>query len=280
MKLTTITTLFLLPFFAAAQKAAPLTVSLTPKDSVFFTITEGGEKILQHHVKPKQTLFSMGKFYGMSLEEIYTYNPVFRTSPDLAIGQTVLVPIPNAAIMRYKTKELDPKKSAKLYYQVKSGETLFNLCKRQFRMPVDTIVKRNKLSGTTITVGQIIHMGWISTSGILAADRGGKVVPSSSLKTDFDKAAKKSKAKTASGTALWQKDSNEKMDLYVLHRSAKIGSTMLVTNAANNKTVYAKVSGRMPTSSEKNTEIILSPAAAKAIKALDARFLVNIKFVE
>ena len=48
----------------------------------------------------------------------------------------------------------------------------------------------------------------------------------------------------------------------------------------NGKIVYAKVIGRVPTSSEKNTEIVLSPAAAKAVHALDARFLVNIKFIE
>lgn len=280
MKLNFLTTLILLPLFAAAQKTTPLTVGLTTKDSVFFTINSDGEKILQHVVKPKQTLFSMGKFYGIGLEELYNYNPEFRTSPDLSIGQIVKIPIPNAAISRYKGDGFDAKKSAKLFYTVKSGETLFNLCKRQFRMPVDSIIKRNKLASTTITVGQILHMGWISTDGIKAADRGGKVAEPSSLKGDFEKNAKKLKVKTASGTALWQKDANEKGDFYVLHRTAKIGTSMHVTNAANGKIVYAKVIGRVPTSSEKNTEIVLSPAAAKAVNALDARFLVNIKYVE
>ncbi len=280
MRINSLTALFLFPTLLLAQKSAPLTVGLTAKDSVFFTITSTGEKLIQHTVRPKQTLFSMAKFYGMSLEEIYSYNPALRTSPDLAIGQVVQIPIPNAAISRYKSKDFDPKKNAKLFYTVKSGETLFNLCKRQFRMPIDTIVKRNGLSGQTIQVGQIIHMGWMSTSGISVADRGErKVATNDALKDQFDAAAKKGKLKTASGAALWQKDANEAADLYALHATAKIGSIMQVTNAASKKTIHVKVIGRMPKAYEDNTEILISPAAAKAIKALDARFIVNIKFV-
>jgi LysM repeat protein len=275
-----LTTLTLFSTLLFAQKPAALTVSLTSKDTVFFTIDDKSEKIIQHVVKPKQTLFSMAKFYGMSLEELYKYNPDFQTNPSLAIGQIVNVPLPNLSIERYKKKGFDAKTHVQLMYRVKQGETLFNLCKREFHMPVDSIVKRNKLTSNSLQIGQLLVMGWISTNGISAADRGGKPIAVESLKGQFEEKKKKIKPVSESGTAYFQKDSNEKGDLYVLHRSAKIGSTMLVKNAANGKTTYAKVIGRVPESYEKNTEIIVSPATAKAVKALDARFLVQITYFE
>ena len=191
-----------------------------------------------------------------------------------------LPPLPNTAILRYKTKGFDSKKYAPLVYRVRPKETLFNLCKRQFKMSVDSIVKRNRLKTTDLHIGQLILMGWISTDGIRADDRGGKPSPDSSLKTEFEKSKKSGKATSGHGTAFFQKDSNEKGDLYVLHRTAKIGSIMQIMNAATNKTVHAKVIGRIPDSYEANTEIIVSPAAAKAVKAMDSRFLVQIKFFE
>ncbi len=268
---------------ATSQKAKSQTPTpyLTSKDTVVFTIDEAGEKIVEHTVRAKQTLFSTARFYGLSLEELYEYNPEFREDPSLKIGHVIRIPMPNSAILRYKKADTKIKNYAPLVYRVRAGETLFNLCKRQFRMPVDSVKQRNRLKTNDLKVGQKLHMGWLSVDGIKAEERAAKKTPTAkTLKDMFEKETKGKKTKFGQGTAFWQKDSNERGDLYALHRTAKIGSILFVVNSANNKSGHAKVIGRIPDSYEKNTEIILSPAAAKAIGAMDARFLVQLKFLE
>ena len=50
------------------------------------------EKIFEHHISSKQTLYSLSKFYGLSLSEVYYYNPEFQGSYSIKTVLPVLVP--------------------------------------------------------------------------------------------------------------------------------------------------------------------------------------------
>lgn len=190
--------------------------------------------------------------------------------------------MPNAAIKRYKTKNFDPKTHAPIYYVVQHGETLFGIAKRNFEMPVDTILKRNNLSSPKIRPGQLLFMGWMGTEGIKPEWRGNKPpVANDALRDEFEKERTKNSNKLteAQGVCFWQKDAQyQGGDLYALHRLAAIGSIIAVTNGMTQRTVYAKVIGRIPAGVERGAEVILSPAAAKKIGAVDPRFFVKIKY--
>lgn len=252
---------------------------LTHKDSVLLTV-EGERKFIYHLVKPKQTLFSVAKFYGLGLDELYDLHPEFRTDPVLRVGSLVKISIPNRAIRRYKGKNFAIDRFAPIYYVVQPGDNLFQICKRHFGMPVDTIMKRNQLKNESIQPGQMILMGWLSLDGVRAEWRTSSApTTGSAYQLRYDENKKNRRERLSQGVCFWQRNNNEKGDLYALHREAEIGSVMAVTNPMSRRTVYAKVIGRIPVGYESNIEVVLSPAAARQIGARDPRFFVKVRFL-
>lgn len=253
---------------------------LTSKDSLFLLVS-GGKKIVLHPVKAKQTMFSISRYYSISLEELYEHNPQFRTDPTLRAGMRIKIPLPNLAIKRYKTKKFAASKNTPIYYRVQEGDNLYQICKRHFDMPVDTVVKRNNLKGSAIRPGQLLLVAWMGTEGVLPAWRPARQsTESEALKAKYEEAKLKRREVDSQGVCFWQKDSKEKGDLYALHREAAIGTPICVINPMGGRSVYAKVIGRIPEGYERNIEVVLSPEAARSLGARDPRFFVRVKFLK
>jgi LysM repeat protein len=251
---------------------------LTSRDSLLLKVEEGKKYVL-HPVKPKQTLFSIARYYNLSLEDLIEFNPTFRTDPSLRTGTRVKIPIPNKAICRYKGKAFKPAEYTSIYYVVQSGDNLYQISKRYFGMPVDSVAKRNRLKNNLIKPGQRLHVGWMGIEGIHSDWRVVKPVTESSvLQERFAQDKKGRKEIDTQGVCFWQKGSKEKGDLYALHRDAAIGTIISVNNPMSHRTVYAKVIARIPDGYERNIEVILSPEAARKIGALDPKFFVKVKY--
>lgn len=265
---------------STSKGASPAGGLLSPIDTILLTV-QGDVKKIHHYVKPKQTLFSVARFYGLSLEELYELHPEFQTDPVLKAGTFIDIPIPNRAIRRYKGKDFIPSGFIPICYVVQPGDNLFQISKRYFRMPVDTIMKRNRLKSENIQPGQLIHMGWLGIDGVRSEWRT-SIAPTSAgtYKARYEQEKANRKEVQSQGVCFWQRDSNEKGDLYALHREAAIGTTMGVTNPMSRKTVYARVIGRIPAGYESNIEVVLSPAAARQIGARDPRFFVKVRFLK
>lgn len=275
--------LLLLPVMSAAQNGeaketvAPL---LTSKDTLFLTVANG-KKLIHHPVKAKQTLYSIGKYYSLSLEELYEHNPGFRTDPTLQLGSRVKIPVPNLAIKRYKTKKFVASKNVPIFYKVQEGDNLYQICKRHFDMPVDSVAKRNNLKNSNIRPGQLLLIAWMGTEGVLPEWRPVRqYTQSDALKGKYEEAKTKRKEIESQGVCFWQKDSKEKGDLYALHREAAIGTPICVTNPMGGRVVYAKVIGRIPEGYRRNIEVVLSPEAVRKIGARDPEFFVKVKFLK
>jgi LysM repeat protein len=252
---------------------------LSPKDTLLLTVVEG-KKFIQHPVKAKQTLFSLGRYYGLGLAEIYDHNPTFRNDPTLNIGTLIKIPVPNRAIKRYKTSGFVSSKNVPIWYVVKDGDNLYQICQRYFDMPVDSIKVRNKMKDNQIKPGQRIHMGWLGIEGIPEEWRPVRsYTRADAMKARYEDEKKRGKEQYAQGICFWQKNSKEKGDLYALHREAPIGSTIQVTNPMFNRVVHAKVIGRIPVGYDQKITLILSPEAAKVLRAKDERFFVKIRFL-
>lgn len=255
---------------------------LTPKDTIFLSINTYGEKIFEHRMESKQTLFSLGKFYGLSLEELYWYNPEVRDG-NIAVGQVIYIPLPNRAILRYRPKNYDPFKYVPIYYIVKRGDTMFGITKRHFRMEISEIMQRNQLTSETLKVGQLLHMGWMKIEAIPAEWQGDTENPllkkSNALGRIYEREQGKKKEIEHQGVAFWQKESKENSDFYALHRHARINSIIRVTNPMSRVTVYVKVIGEIPDTAYGNdVVVVLSPIAAKALEARDPRFFVRVNY--
>lgn len=276
--------LFLLVFTVQKGQSAiaDTTKYLTAKDTIFITLNENtSEKIFEHKISKGQTLYSLARFYGLNEEELYPYNPNLKSNV-VGIGQLVRIPIPNAAIKRFKGDNFKRWKYVPVVFKVKKGDNLYKIAKTLFRMPVDSVVKWNNLPNQTIAPGQNLHVGWMSLDGVsdtIRTIRKSVVdVKKKQLEANF---TKQSKSVEQKGAAFWQKNGNAHTDYYCLHRSAKIGSTIAITNGMNFKTVYAKVIGKIPENAHGNeVVIIVAPSVAKQLAAKDEKFFVKIKYVE
>ena len=82
------------------------------------------------------------------------------------------------------------------------------------------------------------------------------------------------------GLAIWNKELNVK-GIFVLNNNAKLYTYMELYNPLVNKKVVAKVIGRIPENTyPDNVKVILSPEAAKALRAIDQRFFVRYKYLK
>ena len=255
---------------------------LTAKDTIFLSIGAFEEKFFEHFMAPKQTLYSLAQFYGLSVEELYYFNPGLKDQT-VKIGMPIRVPIPNAAIKRYMESGFRPNENVPVFYVVKKGDTLFRIAKVYFRMPIELVMARNNLADYSLKEGQQLHVGWISVFGVpdsLRQHAGGPLARrNAALRKIYQYESVNKRQYDSQGVAVWQKESKEDSDLYGLHSYAPKNSIIEVLNPMNNRTVYVKVIGKIPlTAYRDEVTVILSPLAAKLLGAIDPRFFVKIKY--
>lgn len=126
----------LLLFAAGAQGRASEPVAERSGSVVYVN----GAKYYIHTVQPGQTLYSLGKLYGVSEGAILERNP--SLSAGLKAGQSIKIPVvePNGAA----AGTLSSKKMRKTFdmHQVRRGETLYGISKR-YAISVETILEDN-----------------------------------------------------------------------------------------------------------------------------------------
>ena len=92
-------------------------------------------KYIEYTVKKGDNLYSIGRQYGISQDEIMKYNGL--TSNLLSIGQILRIPITDNTSS----------------YIVKSGDNLYSIA-RKFNTTVDSIKQKNNLTSNTLQIGQ------------------------------------------------------------------------------------------------------------------------------
>lgn len=275
--------LLILPFFCATARGAITGDSLhylVPGDTVFLMSNDYGDKYLLHQMEPKQTLYSLAKFYGLTVGGLYYYNPELRNN-SIRVGQVIRVPIPNRAIRRYQGEEFNPMEYVPVFYRVKRGDTMYRIAKTYFRMPIEELAARNRLAETGLKTGQLLHVGWMNIHGIPEETRSGTGGPTAQRNQAMKEkylAECRGREYEESGVAHWV-NGNETAGLYALHRNAKQNAIISVTNPWNNRTIYVKVIGNMSNRAyEDNIKVVLSPMAARLLGAVDPRFFVKVTY--
>jgi LysM repeat protein len=277
--------LFLFAFFLSVPLYAfpGDTISyLQPGDTIFLNIGNFGEKYFVHEIAPKQTLYSLSRFYGLSVGELQYFNPELNPSA-VRIGTPIRVPIPNRAIKRYKTNGFVESEHVPIYYVVKRGDTMFRIAKYHFKMPVQELMERNQMLDHTLSTGQMLHVGWLSIHGIPDSLRnevsGPLAKKNKALKKKYLSSLGGKKEWDQQGVAAWKTESKQRSDFYALHRTAPINSMISVYNPMSRQTAYVKVVGRIPDTAYKDdVVVVLSPLAAQFLGAIDPRFFVRVKY--
>jgi len=255
---------------------------LLSTDTVILTINDAKQKIITHTIAKQQTLYKISHFYGVSIAKILALNPT-KTESTLSIGDELIIPLPNRAIRRFRSKTFKPENYLPIYYRVKKGDTVYGIAKRSFRMPVDTLNARNDIKNG-ISPNQLLHVGWISLTGI--AKTKGNPRPTHALagkvyleKQQFLEKANGKRIRNQRGAAYWKKTTSKSTKLYALHNYAPIGSTIEVINPMSKMTLYVKVIGKINHRvTPSGTKVVLSPAAASYLGALNTKFYTEIRY--
>lgn len=256
---------------------------LTPKDTVFLSADDFGNKIFEHTMEKGQTFFSLARFYGLKLEALYAFNPEVEHDGNFEPGQRIKIPIPDSAIVKSPKDAWPRTKFAPVFYVVKHGDTFYRIAKNYFQIPLDSLKKLNRLEKTVLFTGQRLQVGWLSLDGIPESLQLINANPMSAkmleLKLRYDAAKVSKKEQFHNGAAYWQREKKGNNDYYALHRFAPVGSVIEITNPIKKKTVYAKVLA--PISDRAYGDdivVVLSPSLAKLLDAKDAKFFVEVRY--
>lgn len=255
---------------------------LTPQDTIFLSTDSEGQKYFIHIMEPKQTLYSLSRFYGLTLDELYYYNPE-NEGGRYGTGSRIKIPIPNRSIIRFQPKDYTPALYVPLYYTVKRGETMYHIAQRLFKLPIDTVMDRNNLIDPILSVGHKLRIGWVSINGVPNNHRQFKGHPlwrkSNVYRMKYQTAKRKKKEYRRKGAAVYITGTKSTSDLLVMHRYAKVGSFIQITNPMKKRTVYAKVIAKTPATYGPNIEVVVSPRVGKMLGARDKKFYVKTRYL-
>jgi LysM repeat protein len=246
-----------------------------------------------HRVAEKETLFSISRMYGVTIDELKTWNNL--TDSNLALGQELIVnkkgPVPVA---------VEPIKSKSTVHTVAMGETLFSIS-RQYNLTVEQLKKWNNLSGNTLDIGQTLYV----TQPIYGQDEKTQQVttitispeqqtttptaatqvqpvtvqPVTSSTIRISESVRGSDEVVESGLAELIEGTEGNRKYLALHRSAPVGTILKIRNQMNNREVFVRVIGKLPDTALTNKLVIkISKSAYDRLGAIDPRFLVEVTY--
>lgn len=110
---------------------------------------------ITHEVVAKETMFSISKKYGVTIDEIKQWNNL----PDnaLSVGQQLVIRKSGASPQVAATKSVQSAQSQKGFHAVAEQETMFSIAK-QYGITVDQLKDWNNLEGTELKIGQILSV--------------------------------------------------------------------------------------------------------------------------
>ncbi|WMN11698.1 LysM peptidoglycan-binding domain-containing protein [Marivirga salinae] len=156
-------------------------VNATAVDSVGIKVVDG-KKYIIHKLEPKETLYSLGKRYHVSVAEIQEVNPKEKDGYSIdQIGRELLIP--------YKEEEfastVTTSQSNGKQHTVKAGETIYSISKK-YDVSQDDLMKWNNLQSTSLSIGQEL---WVSNPATYSAKK--KQVKKSKKAENREKTEKK-----------------------------------------------------------------------------------------
>ena len=272
-------------------------------DSINFRIdvNRNNQYIYTHELKENETLYSISKFFRTAYQDIIQLNEL-NDVRDLDRGTALKIPIDPTNII---TTVKAPAGSIPVYYIVKRKETLFKISHVYFPQPIQNLINRNDISSFSLRDGQALIVGWWST-GLKTSDplvhleNGEKtdypdqqVKPDSipeirtiegSIWTTEDESIPPADTlitRKVKGIAYWDKKGSDFENLFVMHNSAKENSFIRLRNPLTGRQVVAKVIMQIPSDVyTTDIDIVITPAVAQQLGALDSRFRIEMDYYE
>ncbi|WP_114784062.1 LysM peptidoglycan-binding domain-containing protein [Botryobacter ruber] len=145
------------PASVPAQAAAPAVASsaaeaVAPVAPAVKTAPAAQEGHATHVVAPGETLYQISKKYGVTLDELRSWNNLEGNS--ISIGQELHVQAPASQPEAEATPEVQPAAGTRtLYHTVETGESMYQIS-RKYGVTIKDIMEWNKKSDFNVAIGE------------------------------------------------------------------------------------------------------------------------------
>ncbi len=274
--------------------------------SPIFTTVIADTAYLLHTVNANEKIYDITKKYGITLLDLYDFNP---SKVEKYISADEIVKIPVAKII-LKSKDVDSLKHNYLpiYHTVQAKESLASL-KRLYNVPMSTLRNWNNLNNDTLKINSTLIVAWLikTKNNILSAPSATYIplvvnapelpvtsappalkenivsnknaIMDKSLREFYLTQLASGNEITDAGIGKWFDIASASTDL-CMHATAPVGTIVKFKNVMNDRVVYLRVIGNLPSSGENSGVIIrISAATAKQVTILDKKFRCEVSYV-
>lgn len=281
----TITFIFLigLPFFSIAKTPQKDSLNVEIINNLVYTL---------HVVEPGQTLYSLLNKYNCNISEVASVNPSLKSNVTIKIGETLKFPMikngKQVSAWAYKNslkksetskdnlntttpapKSEVPKSNVK-FHLIKPGDTIFSISKL-YDLDISYLVEANNINDNKIRIGDKLIIDKVDLEKIVLALKK-KESPALEIETVGLKMHE-------TGVAEVINTSNRTNKYLALHRTAKVGSIIKVTNEATGVSITARVIGNLNEKGpDENIMLKLSPFAFYKLRPRDSRLRATIEY--
>lgn len=252
---------------------------------------ENNKTFLLFKVGPKQSLFSILKRYNLSLSEFKSANADIQIP--VKTGEIVYIPLhyleeSNPAPKIVEEKAPESPKEAEIHI-VAPKQGLLSVA-NMHKVTMAELRKWNNLTSDRLQEGQRLIVSdpagsassiAVDKSNLLPAKTATPAAPTSTetvVAPAKEKGPEDIKKKIETGIAELIDVPDNSGKFLALHRTAPIGTLVLVKNLTNNQSIWVKVIGRLPNGDSK-VIIKLSPKAFEKLNAVDKRVRAEISYL-
>ncbi len=236
---------------AAPVKAVPAASNRT------FTVNSKGEKL--HTVEAKQTLYSISRMHGVSVEDLKAWNKLWDNNIEigaqLIVGKGATPTSTKPVYVPEADDEVSSKTETVAVETAKKPATTAEKASTPTAEPATTTAPVTATETTTVIKENEVE------EGVTESSAGVKKVIENGMAEMIDPKA----------------DTNKYL---ALHRTAPIGTILQVKNAVNGQVVYVRVIGKLPeTGSNSNLVVRISKKAYQKLGAVDQKFRVEVSYM-
>lgn len=231
-----------------------------------------------HIVGAGETLFSISRLYNISVDELKSINNLKENS--ISVGQQLNVSRGAMVVTRPQSNAI----TMVGYHQVEAKQTLFSIS-REYGVTVQQLKEWNNLTSSELNIGQLLRVADPVQQTPIVETRETPIVTKETPPTIQESTVKISENIAGtdevreSGLAELIEGTEGNRKYLALHRTAKVGTILKVRNELNNREVFVRVVGPIP-STGVNTGILIkiSKSAFDRLGAIDAKFRAEVTY--
>ncbi len=248
--------------------------SFVHPDTLSVYVDNYGNMYMYHTSEVPLNVFQLARYYGVSTRAVMDAAKLVKPREGEESLKAYLIPIGSG--MMLDKDDCFSADCVPVVYTVRPQETIFRIAKRYFNIKPNRLKEINGLESNDIAIDQRLVVGWFSPNTSAEEYPEHAALDTSRIEDPFFGATPTS----AAGLAYWNKAQTDYSNMFAMHNDAAVNTFIEITNPMFGTSVLVKVIGKIPPSFTKDIMLVVSPAVARELKVLDARFRAEIRYVK